>query len=103
MRSIAGYMILGGLTFLLSSCASPYYAAPAPVYYPLQGSGIYYPAQRASIYYPPHVEVYPDQARGSESRPARPPAREQSQAGREIDRRPDTSDDSDWIDPEPYH
>ena len=84
MRSIAGYIILGGLTSLLSSCASPYYAVPAPVYYPLQGSGIYYPAQRASIYYPPHAGVYPDQARGSKGRRARPAAREQSQTGRQI-------------------
>ena len=103
MRSIAGYMILGGLTSLLSSCASSYYATPAPVYYPLQGSGIYYPAQRASIYYPSQVEVYPNQPRGSEGRRARPPAREQNQAGRQIDRQPDTSNDSNWIDPEPYH
>ena len=103
MRSIAGYIILGGLTSLLSSCASPYYAAPAPVYYPLQGAGIYYPAQRASIYYPPHVEVYPDQPRGSEGRRASPLAREQNQAGRQIDRQPDTSNDTGWIDPEPYH
>ena len=49
MRSIAGYIVVGGLTSLLSSCTSPYYAAPAPVYYPLQGSGIYYPAQRAGM------------------------------------------------------
>ena len=103
MRLIAGYIILGGLIFLLSSCASPYYAAPAPVYYPLQGSGISYPSQRASVYYPPHADVYPDQARGSEGRRVRPPAREQSLAGRQINRRPDTSKDSGWIDPEPYH
>ena len=99
MRSIAGYMILGGLTFLLSSCASPYYAAPAPVYYPLQGSGIYYPAQRSSIYYLPQGDVYPLQLRGSEGRRARQPAREQNQAGRQIDRQ----HDSGWIDPEPSH
>jgi|SRR5882757_9374815 hypothetical protein len=97
MRTIGSYIILGGLAYALSSCASPYYVAqPAPAYYPLQPPGVYYPSQRAGIYYPPPLaSAYPERG------PARPPVGEQSQPGQRIDRQQGTGKDSGWIDPEP--
>ena len=101
MRALFGYIGLGSWACIMSSCASPYYAAyPAPVYYPLHRTAVFNPAQTAGVYNPAPGVAYPYRAPNSETGRPRRPASEQLPAARPSDRQ-HSGEDSGWIDPEP--